>query len=292
MKRTWNRRRILVDVVLLAVLVFMLFRWLETFEHNQVYHPSRELDATGAELGRPFEDVWLRAEDGTDLNAWFYPAQTNSPRANMAVLVCHGNGGNISHRLDLYEALLESGVSVFALDYRGYGRSAGKPTEHGTYLDAKAAYDWLVERGFPGENIVVYGESLGGGIASELASSRTVGGLILQSTFSCTADIGAELFPWLPVRWINRIKYNTCGKLPKLSIPILVLHSRSDALIGFHHAEKNFAAAGEPKILWEIEGDHNDPLANRSRFVDGLEAFLRLIEKVRAEKLKSAPAGT
>src|ERR1043166_10297897 len=146
-----------------------MFRW---FEHNQVYHPDRVLITTGAELGRPFEDVSFRTSDGLSLSGWFYPAEKSSERSDYIFLVCHGNAGNISHRLEFCSALLETGSNVFMFDYRGYGRSEGRPSEVGTYLDAEAAYDWLLIRGFSGSNIVAYGESLGGGIAAELAVRR------------------------------------------------------------------------------------------------------------------------
>ena len=177
-----------------------MFRW---FEHSQVYHPDRVLTATGAELGRPFEDVSFKASDGVELNGWFFPASTNSPRRHLAVLVCHGNAGNIGHRLDTCAALLATGVNVFVFDYRGYGRSQGRPSEEGTYRDAQAAYRWLRQKGFAGTNIIAFGESLGGGVAAELAVRETVGGLVLQSTFTSIPDMGAELFPWLPVRWLG-----------------------------------------------------------------------------------------
>src|SRR2546430_1829008 len=113
-----------------------------------------------AELGRPFEDVTFAAKDGTKLNGWFFPSNTNSSRSHLAVLLCHGNAGNISGRLDMCAALLATGVNVFAFDYRGYGRSEGRPGEEGTYLDAQAAYHWLQQKGFRGEPIIAFGESM------------------------------------------------------------------------------------------------------------------------------------
>jgi len=237
------------------------------------------MTASGAELGRPWEEVFFKARDGVELNGWFYPLRpAEGSGAEPAVLVCHGNAGNISSRLDLYAALLESGVNVFAFDYRGYGRSRGRPGEEGTYLDAQAAYQWLRQKGFATKRIIAYGESLGGGVASELCLREEPGGLILQSTFTSIPDIGAELFPWLPARWISHIRYDTRSRLPRLNLPVLVLHARHDELIGFHHAESNFAAANEPKMFWEIQGDHNDPLADRARFIQGLRKFLELVE--------------
>ena len=258
-----------------------MLRW---FEHSQVYHPDRVLTATGAELGRPFEDVRFKASDGVELNGWFFPASTNSHRPKLAVLVCHGNAGNISHRLDTCAALLATGVNVFVFDYRGYGRSQGRPSEEGTYRDAQAAYQWLRQKGFAGTNIIAFGESLGGGIAAELAVREPLGGLVLQSTFTSIPDMGAELFPWLPVRWLGTIHYDTQSKLPRLHVPVLVMHSPADELIRFHHGQSNFAAANEPKLFWELKGEHNDPLADAQHFIAGMEKFLALVESGRASR--------
>jgi len=252
-----------------------MLRW---FEHSQVFHPNRSLDATGAELGRPFEDVLFKTKDGLALNGWFYPAAINSPRVGWVFLVCHGNAGNISHRLELCRTLLHTGANVFVFDYRGYGRSQGWPSEEGTYQDAQAACQWLRKKGFRGSRVVVYGESLGGAVGAELASREEVGALILLSTFTSISDLGAELFPWLPVRFLAKIRYETCRKLPHLKIPVLVMHSRNDSLVGFRHAERNFAAANEPKLFCELNGGHNEALADAQPLSSGLESLFRLLE--------------
>jgi fermentation-respiration switch protein FrsA (DUF1100 family) len=255
-----------------------MLRW---FEHNQVYHPLRQLDASGAELDPAFEDVFFQTSDGLRLNGWFFPVRTSSSRAGLVMLVCHGNAGNISHRLGACDALLSTGVNVFVFDYRGYGRSQGRPSEEGTYLDARAAYQWLRQKGFPGTNILVHGESLGGAVGAELALREPLGGLVLLSTFTSIPDIGAELFPWLPVRWLGKIKYETHRKLPRIHVPVLVMHSRTDRLVGFHHSEQNFAAANEPKLFWELPGGHSEALSDREQFIAGIEKFLRMVERAR-----------
>lgn len=259
----------------------MLLRW---FEHSRVYHPTRHLEAAAADLRRPFDDVLFKSSDGVELNGWFFPANPDSARVRMAFLNCHGNGGNISLRLGLYRALLETGAAVFTFDYRGYGKSRGRPSEEGTYLDAQAAYHWLRQKGFAGKNIIAYGESLGGGIASELCLREEIGGLILQSTFTSLREIGAELYPWLPVRWMGRIKYDTRSKLPRLKIPVLVMHSREDGLIGFRHSERNFEAANEPKLFAELQGGHDDPAWEAPEFNGAIEKFLNTVENQALEK--------
>ena len=248
-----------------------MLRW---FEHRQVYVPSRVMET--CTLDWPREDVQLSARDGCQLHGWFFPAEKGALRSDLALLLMHGNVGNICTRLEFYEAWLSLGLNVFAFDYRGYGCSKGIPSEEGTYQDAEAAHAWLVAHGFAPKKIIALGKSLGGGIASELALRTEVGALILQSTFTNIADAGADLFPFLPVRWVNTIKYDTLSKLPKIHVPVMVIHSRADKTIRFRNAERNYAAANTPKLFWEIQGGHVGVLdADRAHYLHGLEKFLQ-----------------
>jgi len=249
---------------------------IRRFEHSQVYVPSAVMESDPAQCGlAPFQEIFLQTKDTLKLHGWFFPSRRRSEWSDLVLLLLHGNAGNICTRVGFYQAWLELGLNVFAFDYRGYGRSEGEPSEEGTYLDGEAAYDFLIARGFAPEQIILLGKSLGGGIASELALRRRVGGVILQNTFTSVPDVGRELFPFLPIRLISRIKYDTVNKLPKIQVPILIMHSRGDEYIRFHHAERNFAAANEPKIFWEIHGSHNGVLeANRQNYLQGLETFL------------------
>lgn len=263
-------------LALLAAAVYLMLRW---FENSQVYIPSREIGATPDQFGIAWEEVRLETEDRTPLHGWFMPGRPGTAGTRRVLLFFHGNAGNISHRLDYYRAWLELGLGVLAVDYRGYGRSGGRPSESGTYQDAQAAYDWLSRRGFAAHQIIVLGKSLGGGIAGELAAREPVGGLILQSTYTSLPDLGAELFPFLPVRWLATIRYDTLGKLGRIRAPILVMHSRSDSLVRFHHAERNYAAANAPKLMWELAGDHNETLlTDRVRYLEGLNRFLAMLD--------------
>jgi uncharacterized protein len=180
------------------------------------------------------------------------------------------------------EIFRKLGVNTLLFDYQGFGKSSGKAGEESTYQDGLAALRWLTDtKKYPAESVILYGESLGGGIGSELALREKIGGLILQSTFTSIPDMGKELFPWLPVDLISTIGYKTVAKLPKIRVPVLIMHSRADTLVRFHHAEKNYAAATEPKLFWEIAGDHNFPIeADPEKFFQGLETFLtKLLKK-------------
>lgn len=263
---------------------------LRLFEHSQVYHPDRVLDPIEIKRAGAFEDVYLDTEDGLRLNAWSFAAAKDSSRKHLCVLICHGNAGNISHRVDLCAALLRAGVNVFSFDYRGFGRSQGRPSEKGTYLDGAAAVRWLGTKDIEPGNIIAFGESLGGGIGSELALRFPLAGLVLQSTFTSIPELGAELFPWLPVKWLATIKYDTFSRLPQIKCPVMVIHSRNDGLAGFHHSERNFANANEPKLFWETKGDHGDMLLDQPHFLEGMEKFIGMVERHQALSAGGRPS--
>lgn len=289
-----NQRRWIKNLIGLALAPVLFVAWLRWFEQRSVYQPTRQLEATGEEIGFPKQDVWMELSDGGRLHAWYYPGERAA--AAEVFLLCHGNGGNISHRLDQYEALLRLGAAVLAFDYRGYGQSSGSPGEEKAYQDAETAWRWLREEGYLAEQIIVLGESLGGGVATELALRRTVGGVILQSSFTSVPDLGAEIFPWLPVRMLGRIKYDNQARLPQLTVPVLVMHSRADTIIPVRHGERNHAAARPPKLFRELRGDHNDTLAvDRNAFSDGVSDFLELLrhrgKEVEAGGLATPNAG-
>lgn len=250
----WRQALIsLIRALAIALAVFTL--WIVACQSSLIYFPSRELDATPTDVGLEYENVSFAAADGIELHGWLVAAEDQRG----AALLCHGNGGNISHRLDLIEMLTRVGLAVLAFDYRGYGLSQGSPDEEGTYLDVEAAWDQLVRtRRTPAERVVVYGRSLGGAICSRVAADHTPGALVLDSAFTSIRDAGAEIYPFLPVRLLSRYDYPTVDHVRRARCPVLVIHSRADELIPFHHGQQLFAAASEPKRFVEVEGGHNE----------------------------------
>ncbi|MDD5627901.1 MAG: alpha/beta hydrolase [Elusimicrobia bacterium] len=238
---------------LLAVpLLWLGLRW---FERANLYFPNRHLEADPGALGLPFEDLLLTAADGATVHAWFVPLRPQSP----AVVFCHGNAGNISHRLDKLMALRRAGASVLLFDYRGYGRSSGRPDELGTYLDAEAAYRWLAEqKKTPAGRIVIHGESLGGAVALELALRRRPAGLILESAFTSVVEMCRHVFPFLPAELIVRFRYDSLAKIPRLSCPVLVMHSPEDDVVPYSMGRRLYDAAPGPKTFLELKGGHNE----------------------------------
>jgi hypothetical protein len=272
----------MIAIPLLTILVVFAL-WLRWNEPRMIYYPNRQIEQTPDVLGLQYDDVTLTTSDGHRINGWFLPAVASAkaglpaptPNARLTVLFFHGNAGNMSHRFEKLAVLRNLGVDTFIIDYRGYGRSEGKPDEQGTYHDARAAYDYLVtQRKVAPRSMVVYGESLGSAIAADLATKADVGGLILEEAFTSVGDVGQKLFPFFPVRWLVRNKYDTLSKMPRIRVPLLILHSRDDEIFNMRHAQRLFAAANDPKQLVELRGAHNDAfLVSATTYRDALQKF-------------------
>ncbi len=245
---------------LIAILIVIYAVWglaLLFLQPRLLYGPVREIGITPAALGLAYEEATFPSADGVKLTGWYVPAEKS---AN-TVLLCHGNGGNLSHLLDSLQLFHKLDLNCFAFDYRGYGRSTGRPTETGTYLDAQAAYDWLRgPKGLRPDQIILFGRSLGGSIAAYLAGRVPCRGLVVESAFTSYLDIAARLYPYLPVRWFARFlyRYDTLGYLRDVRCPVLVIHSRDDELVPFEHGVRLFEAAHEPKRFVEVVGSHNE----------------------------------
>lgn len=228
------------------------------FEEKLIYFPSRELDLTPAELSLEHEEVTLETDDGLRLHGWFLPARSGRTAESLSpsVLYCHGNAGNVSHRLvSVAEMHAELGVSVLLFDYRGYGRSEGSPDEAGTYRDARAAYRYLVvDRGVPPDEIVLYGESLGAAVALELATEVPARALVLESPFTSIADMARAAYPWLPASGLLRTRYDNLAKIPEIGVPLLVVHGTRDETVPFEQGQRLYERAPAPKRFLAVEG--------------------------------------
>ncbi len=232
-----------------GVCTFMFFD-----QASFIYFPERPYDATPASVGLRYEDVRLSAGDGVALAAWWVPAET--PRG--AVVMAHGNGGNMSHRLDKIGLFHDLGYGVMAFDYRGYGASEGRPTEEGTYADMAAAVDHATTvRGTSRARLVLYGESLGGAVAVEEAVRRAPAALVVDSSFTSVPAMASHYYPWLPTRLLLRFRYDSLSRMAGLKCPVLVLHSPQDDVVPFAMGRQLFAAAPEPKAFAELVGGHN-----------------------------------
>jgi hypothetical protein len=260
--------------VYIGLCILLFFR-----QSHMVYFPLARVQATPADAGLAYENVCLVTADNVRLAGWYVPCE----RARGTVLICHGNGGNIGDRLHPIGLFHELGLNVLIFDYRGYGASAGQPSEKGTYLDAQAAWQYLTEqRSTPPDKIIVYGRSLGGAVAAWLAERVAPAALILEAAFTSIPDMGARLYPWLPIRLLSRYRYNTLARLERIRCPVLIAHSRDDNMIPFEQGRKLFAAAREPKTFFELTGDHNEgEVLTSPTYRLALDTFLTQVRQLR-----------
>jgi fermentation-respiration switch protein FrsA (DUF1100 family) len=233
--------------------------------------PGRALDRTPADIGADYRDVSIRTSDGVMLHGWFLPGDSDR-----VLLFFHGNAGNISHRLESIRQFLQLGLSVLIIDYRGYGQSEGRTTEQGIYRDAEAAWQYLAEaNATPKGRIVLFGRSMGASAAAYLAARYRPLALVVESSFTSVPDIAGEYYPWLPVRWLSRLRHSTKDFVRQADCPVLVIHSKDDEIVPFRHGEAIFAAASGPKAFLEIRGTHNDAfLRDEQNYLGGLRSFL------------------
>ena len=275
-------RTLLVFIAFAFVLYVSFSLMLYLLQDRMVFlphMPGRELDTTPMSLGLEYEDAWIDTADGERLHGWFIPA--NEDRARGTLLFFHGNAGNISHRMESVLIFNRLGLNVLIVDYRGYGQSGGKPGEKGTYRDARASWEYLVEhRGISSKDIVIFGRSLGGAVGAWLASQPDVepAAVIIESCFSSGVDMGKRLYPVLPIRLITRIGYPVKEYVTRIRAPLLVAHSRYDEIIPFDMGRTNFEAAPEPKSFLEMEGDHNAGFwISREYYVPALDEFFFMV---------------
>jgi fermentation-respiration switch protein FrsA (DUF1100 family) len=247
-----------VLLAIVTVLVIAYCGWgliLFFIQPKLLYGPVRKVECTPRDIGLEFEDVIFQSSDDLKLTGWYIPAGD----CKITVLFCHGNGGNIMHRLDSISIFHNLGLNCFIFDYRGYGNSEGKATEAGTYLDTNAAYNWLIHRRKTApNNIIIFGRSLGGSIAAELATKVEAKGLVIESAFTSYIDMGKRIYPYMPVRWFAQFTYNTIDYITQVRCPVMVIHSKNDEIVPFDFGLKIYEATNEPKKFVEISGSHND----------------------------------
>ncbi len=227
---------------------------------GMIFFPERPITLTPADIGLPFEDIYFTAADGVTLNGWWVPADG----ASTTLLWFHGNAGNLSDRVDQLRLMhKELKANIFMIDYREYGRSRGRVSEEGTYHDAEGAMAHL--RGRPdvdARRIVYYGQSLGAGVAVELARRQAPAGLMLEAPFLSVKEMAKSVMPLLPIGGLVSTKYDSISKIGKIRAPLLILHGDRDDIIPYEHGRRLFESANEPKRFYTIAGaHHNDTYA-------------------------------
>ncbi|HXG66785.1 MAG TPA: alpha/beta hydrolase [Blastocatellia bacterium] len=277
-------------VTLLAYIGLVIF--VMAFEDSFIFFPSkypegiwntRNILPREGEIIPKIEDCYFTTSDGVKLHGWFCiphrsagGALTAVP-AEMVLLWFHGNAGNVSHRYEMIEMLMQLPARVFIIDYRGYGRSEGKPSEEGLYRDADAAWNYLVkERGIGADRIIIFGKSLGGVPAIDLAARVNPAGLVVQSSFTSVADMAAAVLPFFP-GFLLRTKMDSISKIRNVTCPKLFIHSPADEVVPYRLGRRLYDAAPEPKRFYEVaNAGHNATyLIGGKPYLETLRAFVQ-----------------
>jgi len=228
-------KRMLTSIAFIAITVWVcLCLLVYLFQDRLIYFPSKRLLVTPADVGMSYEEVQIETADQLRLKGWYIKAE--QPRATL--LFFHGNAGNISHRLESIDIFLKLNLSVLIIDYRGYGHSQGKPSEYGFYQDALAAWDYLIRQGHSPNEIILFGRSLGAAVAAYLGSKKKPAAIILESAFTSATDMARKYYPYLPVRWLLRVRYPIQEYVSAFESPVLIIHSPDDDIVPFVYARR------------------------------------------------------
>ena len=240
-------------LILLTFVVIYFFILISTylFQRNLLYHPG-ENNYSGDQLTVFIEKVKIKTEDNIELMSWYHSKNLNNYKT---ILFLHGNAGSLENRIHKINHFKDMNVNFLLISWRGFSGNDGKPTEKGLYQDAKSAVTWLKSKGISENDIVIYGESLGTGVATEIAQNKNFGGVILESPFTSMVDAGKDKYPYLPVRLLLKDKYESDKKIKNINSPILIMHGKVDNIVPFHMGKKMYELANQPKYSYFSQYD-------------------------------------
>ncbi len=242
-------------ILVLSIIAAAVVIVIRQIEGHSIFFPMKGVP-TVAQHAPAHEDVFFETADRKKLHGWFVPAAASNESVPSTVLFLHGNAGNIGHRWEKILILHDLGVSIFIFDYRGYGRSEGAPSEAGIYQDTDAAYAYLVGRGIAPEKIIVYGESIGGAFAVNLAATRAVKALIVEDTLTSVPAMVRRTIPFIPA-FALATRLDSLSRISKVRVPKLFFHSLDDEIVPFEMGRALFETAAEPKRFVQLRGGHN-----------------------------------
>ncbi|TRZ49063.1 MAG: alpha/beta hydrolase [Dehalococcoidia bacterium] len=258
-------------IICLILFITICIAGIRYIERKSIYFPMRQITSTPSAVGLDYKEVYFNTSDGKKIHTWFVP----NDEADYTILFSHGNAGNIGHRLDKIKILHDIGLNVLIYDYRGYGKSQGTPSEQGMYKDVYAAYDYLVnEMGISHDSLILYGESIGGAVAIELAHHRPVGALITEEAFTSVKDMVQMAFPLIPY-FIFSSRFDNLPKIGNIKCEKLIIHSIDDEIIPFSQGNRLFNTASEPKKFLKLRGGHNTAFWDSIvEYKEGIRSFV------------------
>ena len=240
----------LILLIFVSTYFFILFSTY-IFQRNLLYHPM-ENNYSGDKILVNVEKIEIRTQDKIQLVSWYHKKNLNNYKT---ILFLHGNAGSLENRIHKINHFKDMNVNFLIVAWRGFSGNKGKPTEKGLYEDARSAVRWLKSQGIKENNIIIYGESLGTGVATEIAQNKNFGGIILESPFTSMIDAGKDKYPYLPVKLLLKDKYESDKKIKNVKSPILIMHGKVDNIVPFHMGEKMYELANEPKYYYFSEYD-------------------------------------
>ena len=251
-KKKSIKMNFLASILLIFVLIyFLVLISTYIFQRNLLYHPT-ENNYSGDKILVSIEKIKIKTQDGIELISWFHNKNLNDYKT---ILFLHGNAGSLENRIHKINHFQNININFLIIAWRGFNGNEGKPTEKGLYEDAESAVSWLKSKGIKESNIIIYGESLGTGVATEIAQNKNFAGIILESPFTSMIDAGKDKYPYLPVRLLLKDKYESDKKIKNINTPILIMHGKVDNIVPFHMGKKMYELANEPKYYYFTEYD-------------------------------------
>jgi uncharacterized protein len=256
-------------LVTFALIYFLLVILTYIFQRNLLYHPN-ENNYANDQLIVPIEKILIKTKDNINLKAWYYKKNLNNYKT---ILFLHGNAGSLKNRIHKINHFKDIKINFLLLSWRGFSGNKGKPNEKGLYEDARSAVRWLNDQGIENKDIIIYGESLGTGIASEIAQNKKFAGIILESPFTSMIDTGYDKYPFLPVKLLLKDKYESNKKIKNINSPILIMHGKIDNIVPFYMGKKMYELANEPKYFYFSDYD-NHMMEYNEKLLDVLKNFI------------------
>lgn len=250
-------KRLVIDLFLIIGGLFIIYIFLCFYlyfnQDSYIFFPEEIITATPKTYGMKYEDLYIVTEDKVKINVWFIPDGDGD-----LIIHCNGNGGNLSDRVEKFLLFNSFGYSVIGFDYRGYGKSEGKPSEEGFYRDLKGVIDFATEKGYRKEKMILYGESIGGGVALQLALETKCAVLVLESTFTSIKDMARIYYKLFPTNLLLKSEFDNLSKIKKVKCPVIIMHSKEDEIVPYFMGRKLYENANVPKVFLDLEKGHND----------------------------------
>ena len=258
----------ILSIIVLSYFALLTLTYI--FQRNLLYHPKIN-NYYGHELSVSVEKILIETKDNIKLMSWYHNKNFENSKT---LLFLHGNAGSLENRIEKLNHFGNMKLNFLIIAWRGFSGNEGKPTEQGLYEDTRSAIKWLNSKGITEENIIIYGESLGTGVAIEVSQNKNFAGVILESPFTSMTDVGKDKYPFLPVQLLLKDRYESDKKIKNIKSPILVMHGRVDNIVPFHMGKKIYELANEPKYFYVQEyGDHM--MDYDEKLLNELKKFIR-----------------